>query len=209
MKYQYIIISGNYDNDALSGRLLKIFLDEFVASDQILFVSEDLFRKRSEAVDTEYLFLSVPTQITYDELKTIRYKKIIAFDYYDEFERNLGLINKDILGCLSGYFKTSIDDSHDYEATPIGLLPIRIPGTLEYLSRKRLTIKRNHFLHDVNFIGTTTYLKNIDYNQRVEWVRTVKDAKKYDFWGGLLELPYNTKEMLDEKYNAKLDDYFV
>lgn len=208
MRYTFVIISRSLNNNALSGKLLQIFLSEFLASGEVLLISEDEFCRLKENIKTEYLFLSVPSGLSIERLLGVSYKKLIAFDYYDEADRNIDLIDVATRGLFSGYFKTTFDGKQDYTGLAMGLLPINIPPTLGSLSSmvSRLTNIRRKY--DVSFIGTTTYLKKIDYNQRLEWVKAIKDENRFKYWGGLLELPYNTKAMQEKKYSQRLDHYF-
>ncbi|MFH0919401.1 MAG: hypothetical protein V1913_03495 [Fibrobacterota bacterium] len=203
------IVVINHHDFSVNGTILHDFLSIFTEPERLLLLLPSGIDP-SARYAARTLFVCVPTRLSETQLAQFDYERLFVFDYYDENSLKWTEENVRLFGTRARrYLKTSLDRKLDYKTTT-GLLPIMLPPALSIEYRKRPALYKRLLntisspqKHDLTFLGSTTYARAENrphYHQRIEWVREIIESGKYNFWGGLIELPYCTQEQLEKKF---------
>lgn len=162
-----------------------------------------------DKLSTNWLFVGLPTNLSKEHLKKIRYCRIILYDSsdfdginFDYSDRQLLLSHTDT--CLKTWrnHKWNLDLN-------VGLLPIKRPPLNNKL---RYAVYRDTILcsvglrsrvkqHDVCFVGRPTDIS--EGNSRTRWLLELKrQSPELRLWGGLVGGREWSKERLDNKQRS-------
>lgn len=196
---RFLIVASDLPGTAadLCGGLLYDFLSLFFGSDQVRIITpNDL--DGDESFQTEYLFIGVPTSLNDRQLRNLKFRSAALFDYHDGEVARWGDSDQKLLRSVTDLYLRCSDAGEPNGGMRAGLLPVfRKPNLAIGVAARqfwrrglRLPIRPQY---DVSFLGSPTALTlrtedNIStYNQRVEWLREIKnDRSRLKFWGGLV-----------------------
>ena len=215
------------------GETLLKFLRRFEPATRALHTAELAAGPR---VPCDVAFVGMPSAVTPEALDRLRAGRVVAFDYFDEPWPNTeapGLAASDALGRLAPlHLKTHRERVPPrWAATSttggprIGLLPIRYNGAVAAAWRRyrwsapwrrlRRLGGRHGRPWDVSLHGSVTLLERqapdgslVRYDQRVEWMRELRAHPEWRSWGGLLELPYRTREAIIADHGPEAAAWF-
>ncbi|MCA9188275.1 MAG: hypothetical protein R3E01_26625 [Pirellulaceae bacterium] len=165
------------------------FLCAYYGRDKVRLLRPSQLLRRTRAIQTDWLFVGLPTRVSTDHLTNVRFKQMalydatdvdgIAFEYSDQ---------RTLLSHTNVCLKNWRDRRWDFEFQ-IGLLPIKRPPLNNKLSR--LLGRHQHdgtnFVKqfDVGFIARPT--GELKSNPRVQWLLQLKrDRPGLTLWGGLV-----------------------
>ncbi len=191
-----IILSNSAIGDDQKGITLANFLRFFTTNDAICVIEPDNLATHSP-IKTEYLFICLPSPVSLDALDTIQWKHCALCVFDDSVEATCLDDLERFSSVAQTLLKPAIDRGLEYPVQHIGCLPIRFRSFYNmaptWLCRRR---------YDCSFLGDATYFDG--YHQRIDWVNELKQQKKINFYGGLINPSY--KKPLLKIPNLKLDD---
>lgn len=178
------------------GCTLYNFLRMFVPAREVAAVlPSELDARRPLA--TDLLFVGVPTSLQREQLRGIRYRQAVLFDYSDSAEPAWCNSDEALLRSLTDrYLRPFVDRKQDF-ALRMGTLPLYRKQKLAWCIRAKnwyqeLTSRKLCRHHDVCFLGSPTRLpearngRRIPYDQRVEWLLELTCPESpYSLFGGL------------------------
>jgi hypothetical protein len=145
-------------------------------------------------LETEILFIGLPTRLCRQHLARVRYRQAVLFDYHDCPGPAWIDSDQELLRSLTDhYLKPWVEDEWDY-GLRMGVLPIRrhfkLKACVGWQSMcRRLGRRPPDRIHDVVFVGEATAGPQ-DPHQRIEWIREIRRASRpYAFWGGIAARP--------------------
>lgn len=146
----------------------------------------------SSKIETEWLFVGLPTSLSKEHLSRIRFRRMAVYDSTDAPDVDFGESDREFLLSETDLcMKTWIDRRWDTDYT-VGLLPIKRPpvNKLRAAIRRegmldRVRGKRRDKSFDVALVARPT--GTVDRNSRVAWMIELK-KKRPDLrlWGGLV-----------------------
>ena len=193
------------------GRSLYWFLTTFAGRRAVRIVAtKDLDPRRP--ITTEYLLLGMPSDLSEEKLRGIRYRRAMLYDYSERPQAQWKEGSEAFLRSLTNtYLKAWVPPGWD-PTLCWGTLPIRrylkLPLYLHLLRALPGQYDLNDAgrRYDASFIGSATgpYEPTETgelYNQRIQWLREMRQAsERYTFWGGLLaqHSPPNVLQKIDD-----------
>ena len=217
MKQFFVIKSElSIGGRGVNGRTLYKFLQTYAGHRSVGCCSLDQLLNGS-GVQAEYVFLGLPGKITSKHLAKLRHRHLILYDLADFHrlmwdESNRALLQSE----TNSYFKAWYDERWNF-GMQMGLVPVRRYGKVRvalelgrigrWFGRPAPALK-----HDVMFLGTATgtFARSQEssgiYNQRVEWLRELKQqGKPLALWGGLIDRDHPVPPELVAQYGDLSD----
>ncbi|MEM9586075.1 MAG: hypothetical protein AAGA03_02240 [Planctomycetota bacterium] len=144
-------------------------------------------------IDTEWLFIGLPTRLGKGHLTQVRYRHAALYDSTDLHGVHFGSSDQSFLLSVTDLvLKNWRDDRWDFPGMRIGLLPIKRPPINNRLHLSLLRAQVEDRIagspsrdHDVGFVARPTGV--LANNQRVQWLLQLKrDRPQLRLWGGLV-----------------------
>ena len=192
-----IVLSDSPDlGHAMQGGLLYDFLRAYFSADEVRAITLHELRSLKD-VNTELLFIALPTSLKKDDLCGVQFRQAAVFDYHDHDAPRWGDSDRNFLLTLTNLYLRCYKTSKTFPDVRLGLLPLHRKPNLGRAIRARQLWHRTLRLpirqfYDVNFVGAPTELRlerngeRIRYHQRIEWLREVTSREcGLSFWGGL------------------------
>jgi hypothetical protein len=200
----------------VNGRTLYKFLQTYAGHRSVGCCSLDQLLNGS-GVQAEYVFLGLPGKITPKHLAKLRYRHLILYDLADFHRLMWDDSNRELLQQTTGsYFKAWYDRRWNF-GMQMGLVPVRRYGKLRValeLERIARWCRRRapEMKYDAMFLGAATGTiapmgdPGAVYNQRVEWLRELKQqGQPFALWGGLIDRDHPVSPELLAKYGDLSD----
>lgn len=168
------------------------FLCEYFGRSAVRLLRPTQLLGRSRPHDTDWLFVGLPTSLSSEHLRGVRFKRLVLYDSTDQHGVNFGTSDQDFLLSETDLCLKNFRDRRWHLPCRIGFLPIKRPPFNNRL-HTALGIKkwREHFgrgfekRYDVGFVARPT--GTVETNQRLKWMVELKrDRPDLSLWGGLV-----------------------
>lgn len=168
------------------------FLTAYFGRNSVTLVRPSQLLARSKPLETDWLFVGLPTSFGKDHLAKIQFRRLVLYDSTDMHGVNFGASDTD---CLLGETNVCLKNFRDHRwqfPFHIGFLPIKRPPfnnrlhtALRIADWKGRTGRRLEKNFDVGFVARPT--GSIETNQRLRWMVELKrERPDLSLWGGLV-----------------------
>ncbi len=168
------------------------FLAEYFGRSAVTLMRPSQLLERSRPHETDWLFVGLPTSLSKEHLRNVKYRRMVMYDSTDMHGVNFGRSDRDCLLSETNICLKNFRDQRWDFPYQIGLLPIKRPPynnrlhvALKMASWKarlgRTPEKRFH----VGFVARPT--GTVETNERLRWMVELKrDRPDLSLWGGLV-----------------------
>jgi len=168
------------------------FLSEYFGRSSVELIRPSQLLARSSTLQTDYLFVGLPTTVGKEHLKYVKFRQMALYDSTDFDGINFGESARTVLLEETNVCLKNWRDRRWKETVSIGLLPIKRPPlnnrlrlALNLASLKTRLGRDSNKIFDVGFVARPT--GTIVTNQRLRWLLELKrDRPNLSLWGGLV-----------------------